>query len=171
MQTRFRAISLAVLVVVLSGANGAVVYFVTDRGLRVGISLLLLVPIVWVGSRLGVVEHLRNLVGPRAYVRRYNQMRNLVGELLDEIRRLNWTAVDGKSGVRGEEETIELMDSLEDSLKALVGRIRDAAGEDDLEEELSEEGSSEEASSEDAPDNEASSEEAPENEDAQAVDA
>jgi len=110
-------------------------------------------------------------VGPRAYVRRYNQMRNLVGELLDEIRRLNWTAVDGKSGVRGEEETIELMDSLEDSLKALVGRIRDAAGEDDLEEELSEEGSSEEASSEDAPDNEASSEEAPENEDAQAVDA
>ena len=166
MQTRFRAISLAVLVVVLSGANGAVVYFVTDRGLRVGISLLLLVPIVWVGSRLGVVEHLRNLVGPRAYVRRYNQMRNLVGELLDEIRRLNWTAVDGKSGVRGEEQTIELMDSLEDSLKALVGRIRDAAGEDDLEEDLSEEASAEEDSSE-----EGSSEEAPENEDAQAVDA
>jgi hypothetical protein len=135
MNSRFERIWLGASLLALSGAEAAVLYYMTDRSFRTVIGVLLLLPIMFVGSRLGVVDHFLSLVSPTIYPRRHTRMRTLVDHLLDEIRRLNALAMDGRLGVRGPEKTNEMLNSLESNLVELVGQIRAAAGETSAEAE------------------------------------
>lgn len=130
MNTRVERIRLTVTLLLLGGADAAVLFFVADRQLRFILGVLLLAPIVLVSSQLGVAEYFRSLVKPTIRDRRYIQMRTLVDRLLEEIRRLNATAVDGRRGVRDSSKTVEMLDSIESGLGDLIGRIRLAAGEE-----------------------------------------
>ena len=135
MQRRFQAIILAIILALAAGADAAVLYFGTDRLLRLGLGLLLLAPILWAGSRLGVVEHAIGLVSQPFAPRRFDRLRSRVHVLLSEIRRLNWAVVDITRGVRDREEAIKEIDAIEDHLKELIGGIRSAAGETDSQDE------------------------------------
>ena len=136
MRERFHAISLAALLIVVGTADAAVLYFPEDPSLRLQLGLLLFVSIVLVGSRLGVVERALALVSRPFTARRYTRTRALADELLEEVRRLNWTAVDAANGVRSENDTIVLMDASEARMKILVEQIRASAGEPSPEPEL-----------------------------------
>lgn len=144
MRERLHAISLAALLIVAGAADAAVLYFPEDPSLRLQLGLLLFVSIVLVGSRLGVVERALALVSRPFAARRYTRTRALADELLEEVRRLNWTAVDAANGVRSETDTILLMDASEARMKTLVEQIRASAGEPSPEPELVELGAVEE---------------------------
>lgn len=130
MSKRAEAMVLAVLLLVLSATEGAVLFFVTDAPRRFVFGILLLAPIIFAGSKLGVADHFLQVVSRTIYARRHRRLRSLVDQLLEEVRRLNATALDGKRGVRSPETTDELLDSLEVSIRDLVTRIRSAAGEE-----------------------------------------
>ncbi len=130
MQRRSQAIIFAVILAVAFSAEAAVLYFGTDRALRLGVGLLMLGPILLAASRLGVVEHAVELLNQRVGVRQFGRLRALVRQLLWEIRRLNWTAVDAERGSRDREELIKEMNATEDRLKELIGQIRSAAGQE-----------------------------------------
>lgn len=136
MRERLHAISLAVLLIVAGAADAIVLYFPADPLLRLQLGLVLFVTIVLVGSRLGVVEGALALVARPFAARRYSRTRALADELLEEVRRLNWTAVDAANGVRSEDSTIQLMDASEARMKKLVEQIRASAGESNPEPDI-----------------------------------
>ena len=129
MNRRVEAIGLGASLLALSGAEGAVIYFMANPLLRLVLGILLLAPIIFAGSRLGVVDHFLSVVSPTIHPRRHTRMRALVDHFLEEIRRLNSLAMDRRLGVRSPEKTDEMLDSLENKLVELVGQIRGAAGE------------------------------------------
>ena len=128
MQRRSQAIILIIILILATGADAAVLYFETDRVLRLSLGLFVLAPILWAGSRLGVVEHAIGLVSRTFARRRFNRLRSRVLVLLSEISRLNWMAVDLAHGVRDQQQTIKEIDAIENHLKDLIGGIRSAAG-------------------------------------------
>ena len=131
MQSRLKVIILTVILAVAFSAEAAVLYFGTDRALRLGFGLLMLGPILWAASRLGVVEHASELLNQRAAVRQFGRLRALVRQLLWEIRRLNWMAVDVERGSRDREKLIQELNATENRLKEIIGQIRSAAGQTD----------------------------------------
>ena len=130
MSKRAEAIVLTVLLLVLCAAEGAVLFFMTGAGMRFVVGMLLLAPIILSGSKLGVVDQFLQVVSRTIYARRHRRFRSLVEQLLEEVRRLSATAVDGQRGVRSPEKTNELLDSLEVGIRDLVTRIRSTAGEE-----------------------------------------
>ena len=130
MSKRAEAIVLTVLLLVLCAAEGGVLFFMTHAGMRFVVGMLLLAPIILSGSKLGVVDQFLQVVSRTIYARRHRRFRSLVDQLLEEVRRLSATAVDGKRGVRPPETTNELLDSLEVGIRDLVTRIRTTAGEE-----------------------------------------
>ena len=131
MKKRSEAILLASFVIVSAGSQAAVLYWVTNASLRLSLGLALLVMIYWAAIRLSLAERAIDLVTPAQHPRRFVRLRADVEKLLDQIRRLNWIAVDGSRGVRDLEETQRLMDSMEEWLKKHVTRIRESAGRAD----------------------------------------
>ncbi len=108
--------------------EAAVLYTYDDPGERLVLGLVLLGVIAWMISRTRVVEAIGDL--PIALRRRqFLGMRSQVMQLLDEIRRLNWMALDRDRGVRGRDEATREMDAIETRLQDLVGEIRRVAGE------------------------------------------
>lgn len=65
----------------------------------------------------------------RVRKRRFTRLRSQVQQLLDEIRRLNWMAVDAERGFRDPEQAAEEMDKIEDRLNKLIAEIRSTAGQ------------------------------------------
>ena len=128
MQTRKLSYILAATVLAAIIAHGYLVYFVDVTQLRLSLAWLTLTPIVLGGARLGVAEHTLRLVNPARYPRRFVRLRGRVEELLGEIRRLNWIALDARRGVREQGEAVEMMDAIEERLIALIGEIRASAG-------------------------------------------
>jgi hypothetical protein len=57
------------------------------------------------------------------------RLRRRVDQLLEEVRRLNWLAVDADRGFRAREEAIAEMDAIEARLREIIAEIRKAAGE------------------------------------------
>ncbi len=106
-----------------------VLYFLEDPAARLSLGLLLLAPIVWASARVGVVELLTETQPDQVHKRRFTRLRNQVGQLLDEIRRLNWMAVDAERGFRSRETAIQEMDAIEGRLKAIIEHIRNTAGQ------------------------------------------
>ncbi len=110
-------------------ADAAVIYFLSDPMLRLSLGLVLLGLIVWASGRLGVVELLSESPADRVYKRRFVMLRSQVKQLLAEIRRLNWMAVDAKRGFRSREAAMREMDGIEQRLKEIIHQIRTAAGQ------------------------------------------
>ncbi len=110
-------------------ADAAVLYFAEEPAARLSLGLLLLAPIVWSSARLGVVELVTQSPADKVHKRRFVQLRSQVGQLLDEIRRLNWMAVDAERGFRSREAALQEMDRIEGRLKELIEEIRVTAGQ------------------------------------------
>ena len=110
-------------------ADAAVLYFAEEPAARLSLGLLLLAPTVWSSARLGVVELVTQSPTDKVHKRRFVQLRSQVGQLLDEIRRLNWMAVDAERGFRSREAALQEMDRIEGRLKELIEEIRDTAGQ------------------------------------------
>ena len=112
-----------------------VLYFLDDRSLRLYVGLALLLPISWMFARTQVAEVISDL--PISLRRRqYTAMRAQVNLLLDEIRWLNWLAVDADRGFRGRDEATAEMDAIEAHLRDLITEVRRAAGRASEPEEL-----------------------------------
>jgi hypothetical protein len=116
-------------------ADAAILYFAREPAARLSLGLLLLAPIVWSSARLGVVELVTQSPADKVHKRRFVQLRSQVGQLLDEIRRLNWMAVDAERGFRSREAALEEMDRIEGRLKELIQEIRITAGQMSAEQE------------------------------------
>ncbi|UCC48045.1 MAG: hypothetical protein JSV41_11275 [Gemmatimonadota bacterium] len=110
-------------------AEVAVLLAVEDRMARVSLGLLLLAPIVWASARVGVLELVTQSPAERVHKRRFVRLRSQVQQLLDEIRRLNWMAVDAERGFRSREKALQEMDRIEERLKELIADIRSTAGQ------------------------------------------
>ena len=107
--------------------EAAVLYFVENPGQRLALGMALLLPIVWMIARTRVVEAISEL--PIVIRRRqYSEMRKHVVLFMDEVRRLNWMAVDADRGFRSQDEATNEMDAIEKRLQSLVGEIRQTAG-------------------------------------------
>lgn len=118
----------AILFIALA-AVVAVLLAVEEPMARLALGLLLLAPIVWASARLGVVELVTQSPAERVHKRRFVRLRSQVQQLLDEIRRLNWMAVDAERGFRSREKALREMDRIEERLKDLIAEIRTTAGQ------------------------------------------
>lgn len=116
-------------------ADAAILFFAKEPAARLSLGLLLLAPIVWSSARLGVVELVTQSPSDKVHKRRFVRLRSQVGQLLDEIRRLNWMAVDAERGFRSREAALEEMDRIEGRLKGLIQEIRVTAGQMSAEQE------------------------------------
>lgn len=109
--------------------QGVVIYQVRLPIDRLALALLALVPIIWTAARLGVVQRIAQVVQGRPYRRQYLRLRRQVDQLLEDIRRLNWTAVDQQRRFRSPGVIEAELDSIEASLVHKIRQIRLAAGE------------------------------------------
>ncbi len=57
------------------------------------------------------------------------RLRSQVQQLLAEIRRLNWMAVDAERGFRSRKQATQEMDLIEERLKQLIAEVRGLAGQ------------------------------------------
>lgn len=119
----------AVVLIAALVANILVLILLDDPAGRLTLGLLLLAPIVWASARLGVVELLTQSESDRVHKRRFTRLRGQVQQLLDEIRRLNWMAVDAERGFRSREKAMQEMDVIEGRLKEIIAQIRSTAGQ------------------------------------------
>ncbi|MEE9134215.1 MAG: hypothetical protein V3U13_11710 [Gemmatimonadota bacterium] len=126
MPSRTTLESIALVAAVLGEA--AVLYFASDPLLRLVLGLLLLAVIVWSSSRLGFIGFLSQSPTEQIHKRRFVLLRSQVQQLLHEIRRLNWMAVDVERGFRSSEQALREMDAIEERLKEIIADIRSAAG-------------------------------------------
>ncbi len=126
MPSRTTLESIALVAAVLGEA--AVLYFAGGPLLRLVLGLLLLAVVVWSSSRLGVIGFLSQSPTEQIHKRRFVLLRSQVQQLLHEIRRLNWMAVDVERGFRSREQALREMDAIEERLKEIIADIRSAAG-------------------------------------------
>ncbi len=124
-----RATLEAIILVAALIGDAVVLYFGDDPATRLALGLVLLIPIVWSSARLGVVDLVTESREDRVHRRRFVRLRAQVQQLLDEIRRLNWMAVDAERGFRDRETAAEEMDAIEDRLKDMIADIRSTAGQ------------------------------------------
>ena len=95
---------------------------------RAVVGVLMILPIVWIVARTGTVEMITEIpVGIKQ--RHFKGVRTRVVQLLDEIRRLNWLAVDAERGFRDKDEAMHEMDRIESRLKEIISEIRQSAGQ------------------------------------------
>jgi len=113
-----------------------VLYFGTDPLLRLIVGLLLLALIVWASARVGLVEILGQSPPETIHKRRFGLLRAQVQQLLAEIRRLNWIAVDVERGFRTRDRALHEMDTIEERLRGLIAEIRSTAGQTSNESEV-----------------------------------
>ena len=116
--------------------QGVVLYTIEAPQTRLIIGLALLDVIDWSAARLSVSELMPDARARKLNQRKFVRLRSQVGQLLDEIRRLNWMAVDAERGFRSRETAVREMDQIEDRLKELIEEIRGVAGEMSFEEDV-----------------------------------
>ncbi len=121
-------LELVVLLAAIAG-EALVLYFVVDPLLRLIVGLLLMAIIVWESARLGVADILSQSPAETIHRRRFGLLRAQVHQLLAEIRRLNWIAVDVERGFRTRDRALREMDSIEERLQSLIAEIRSTAGQ------------------------------------------
>lgn len=116
--------------------DAAVLYFPVDAAPRVVIGLLLIPIILWTGIRLEVDGMLakENRFGSRGRV--FRELRSQVVLLLEQVRRLNWIAVDAERGFRNQDDAMREMDQIEDEIREIITDVRRAAGKPTVEPEL-----------------------------------
>jgi hypothetical protein len=138
------SLELIALLAALVG-DAYVLVFVDDPWRRLLLGLLLLAIIVWSSARIGVLDLITGAPAEPVYKRRFVRLRGQVQQLLDEIRRLNWMAVDVERGFRSRDAAVQEMDVIEARLKKIIEEIRGTAGQ--ISSELEEESGPEEEES------------------------
>ena len=127
MRFLFRSLTLVALFTAFL-VEVAVVYFVQNPMMRSVVGMLLILPILWIVSRTDMTEIMTEMYdGDKK--RHFKGLRSRVVQLLDEIRRLNWLAVDAERGFRSRDEALREMDLIESHLKEIISDIRRAAGQ------------------------------------------
>ena len=122
-----RAFYLGVLISAVA-ADAVVLYFWSDAGQRLFLGLLLLPMILWAGTRLEVLEILANQARWASRGRVFRELRSQVVLLLEQVRRLNWIAVDAERGFRDRDEAMREMDAIEVEIRGIITDVRRAAG-------------------------------------------
>ncbi|GMR12689.1 MAG: hypothetical protein BMS9Abin29_0881 [Gemmatimonadota bacterium] len=108
--------------------EAAVLYFVDDSMVRAVVGVLLIFPIVWIVTRSSTAKPISE--PPDSDKKRhFTGLRAQVVQLLDEIRRLNWMAVDAERGFRDHDQAMREMDGIESRLKEIISEIRSTAGQ------------------------------------------
>ncbi len=125
----FRALLDSILLVAAVIGESAVLYFLDDPTWRLALGLLALAFVVWSAARVGVTDFLSRSPVDHVYQRRFVHLRSQVQTLLDEIRRMNWMAVDAERGFRDREEALREMDAITRRLKEMIEDIRRTAGQ------------------------------------------
>ena len=118
-----------VAVLILSVLLDAVVlYYPVDPAPRLIIGLLLIPIILWAGIRLEVDGMLatQSRWGSRGRV--FRELRSQVVLLLEQVRRLNWIAVDAERGFRNQDDATREMDEIENEIREIITDVRRAAG-------------------------------------------
>lgn len=131
MHSKREMYALAAVLVTSYTALAFVLFFVNAPQVRAGVGLLLVLPLMLSGARMGLVEEAMKHLTPARYPRRFLRLRSHVEVLLGEIRRLNGIAVDARQGVRDQAEANTMMDAIERRLITLIAEIRASAGEPD----------------------------------------
>jgi hypothetical protein len=133
---RAKVEAIVVWTVMLGGvlAEGYVLYFVNDPALRIRLGMFLLAPIVipllWAPHRFPVFGMPQ--ARPR---RRFSLLRRWVRELLREISRLNWLAIDTDRGYDDREEKKDEIEGIESRLLEILEEIKASAGKVDTQPE------------------------------------
>ena len=118
-------------------AEASVLYFPVDQASRVIIGLLLLPVILWAGVRIEAMAMIENQGRWPSRARVFRELRSQVTILLEQVRRLNWIAVDAERGFRDRDDAMSEMDAIEDGIRAMVSDLRRAAGKANAEPEAS----------------------------------
>ena len=129
-----RTFYLAVLIVGVL-LDAVVLYYPVDPTPRLIIGLLLIPIILWAALRLEVDGMLapENRWASRGRV--FRELRSQVVLLLEQVRRLNWIAVDAERGFRNPDDAMREMDEIEDEIREIIGDVRRAAGRPSVEPE------------------------------------
>ena len=109
-------------------AEAAVLYFPLDQAPRMIIGLLLLPVMLWTGVRIEAMAMLANQSRFASRGRVFRELRSQVTILLEQVRRLNWIAVDADRGFRDRGDAMLEMDAIEDEIRAMISDLRRAAG-------------------------------------------
>jgi len=121
-------ILLNVVLFVSLAAEIFVLYVLTEPGVRVGLGVLPLIPIMWASSRLGIVDRFSRALYERKRTRRYVRLRARVDQLLEEIKRMNWVVVDMERGLCTEEAARGELEASRSRLRKLVDGLPEVAG-------------------------------------------
>jgi hypothetical protein len=122
-----RTLYLSVLIAAIA-LDGVVLFYAAAAAPRLIIGLLLLPIILWAGTRLEVQEILVAQDPPAFRGRVFRELRSQVVLLLEQVRRLNWIAVDAERGFRNRDEAMSEMDAIEDEIRVIITDVRAAAG-------------------------------------------
>jgi hypothetical protein len=115
--------------------DALVLYFLNDAAPRLIIGLLLVPIILWSGVRFEITAMDANQPRGAPRGRVFRELRSQVALLLEQIRRLNWIAVDAERGFRNQDQALSEMDEIEDKIREIITDVRRAAGRPTVEPE------------------------------------
>ena len=118
----------AVLLAFVVVLDAALLFFLSNPWPRLALGLLLLLPLVGLASHLGVLFE-----GPASDLRnrRFKSLRSSVRELLEEVKRLNWLAVDRDRGFRDRETVLAEIQGCQGRMEELLRKVQETAGHPD----------------------------------------
>ena len=122
-----RGIYLTVLMAAVL-ADAAILYFPVEPAQRLIVGLLLVPVMLWTGIRLEAMAMLTNRDRWTTRGRVFRELRSQVVVLLEQVRRLNWVAVDAERGFRDRDEAEREMDAIENEIRDMITDVRKAAG-------------------------------------------
>ena len=109
-------------------ADAAVLYFPASPSQRVVVGLLLVPVMLWTGIQLEAMAMVTNRDRWASRGRVFRELRSQVVLLLEQVRRLNWIAVDAERGFRDRDSAMREMDAIEDEIRGIITDVRRAAG-------------------------------------------
>ena len=121
----------SIYLIVLMGAvlaDAAVLYFPVNPSQRVVVGLLLIPVILWTGIQLEAMAMVSTRDRWASRGRVFRDLRSQVVLLLEQVRRLNWIAVDAERGFRDRDSAMREMDAIEDEIREIITDVRQAAG-------------------------------------------
>ena len=122
-----RGIYLTVLMAAVL-ADAAILYFPVEPAQRLIVGLLLVPVLLWTGIRLESMVMLTHRDRWTTRGRVFRDLRSQVVLLLEQVRRLNWVAVDAERGFRDRDEAMREMDAIENEIRDMITNVRKAAG-------------------------------------------
>ena len=115
--------------------DAVILYYPVDPAPRLIIGLLLVPIILWAAIRLEVNGILMTQSRWASRGRIFRELRSHVVLLLEQVRRLNWIAVDAERGFRNQDEATREMDEIEEEIREIITDVRRVAGRPSAERE------------------------------------